>query len=285
MIRELKNISKTVSFCNEMIEDFMQNAWDYENLTKMVALSLYRDAIEGMDSLYILADHGSQNAAGVSYRHMFEIVVSLMYMIGDESKMEQRAQCYYISEQKHKITEMQKVLNSSSLTVNEKNDLREKLRIVRDSLKQPAYEDTLKEWEDTKKLKRYKKFDPKWHSLFEGPSSIVGLIDYLSKNDELLKNAFAIGGFQAFFENAYSIFSRTAHSYSSLENYLPLNTEKSNLIAVNLRPLRITTEEVLKGPFRIADSVGIILIVTVVFILRFYPEYKEKFIAFAGDLA
>ncbi|MGE8015293.1 hypothetical protein ACWKTX_19585 [Bacillus thuringiensis] len=45
---------------------------------------------------------------------------------------------------------MQKVLNGSSLTVNEKNDLKEKLRIVRDSSKQPAYEDTLKEWEDTK---------------------------------------------------------------------------------------------------------------------------------------
>lgn len=151
MIRELEKISKTIVFCDETIENFIINAWDHENLTKIVALSLYRDAVEGLDSLYILADHGSQNAAGVSYRHMFEVVLSLMYIMSDENKMKERAQSYYVSEQKFKINDIQKTLNNPNLSINEKQKLTATLQVVKNSLMQPFIQNTLKEWEKQKK--------------------------------------------------------------------------------------------------------------------------------------
>lgn len=282
MIRELEKISKTIVFCDETIENFIINAWDHENLTKIVALSLYRDAVEGLDSLYILADHGSQNAAGVSYRHMFEVVLSLMYIMSDENKMKERAQSYYVSEQKFKINDIQKTLNNPNLSINEKQKLTATLQVVKNSLMQPFIQNTLKEWE--KQKKKNSNYDPKWHMLFKGPKSVVQLVKYLNKNDDLLKKAEAIEGFPDFFKNAYSVFSRTTHSYSSLDNYLPVNTTTDALIPVSLRPLRIRTEDVLQGHFQIAGSITILLMATCVFLMRFYPDYLEKYVEFMKSL-
>ncbi|MEX3743539.1 DUF5677 domain-containing protein [Lysinibacillus xylanilyticus] len=278
-IMKLEEMSKLILFGNDLVSDFTtSDRWEVDNVTKFVVISLYRDSIESLDALYILTDHGSQNAAGVSYRHMYEIVLSLLYILNDEKKMKQRAESYYVGMQQFKIIELKKMLKNNNLSKDEKFNLNHQLAIIENSLKQEIIKDTLKEWNKAKR--KNNSYEPKWHSLFGGPNTINKLIKDLKENSDILKVLFEVDGFKNFFESAYSFFSRTAHSYNSLDNFIPLNSDGS---LVTLRPLRIPTKDVLEGPFRISESIGIIMIASALFILRIFPEYKGKYLTFANE--
>lgn len=87
-----------------------------------------------------------------------------------------------------------------------------------------------------------------WHSLFNGPESIVKLAKLMQQQDTLL-GLITPKEYKRFHEISYSILSREVHSYAALDKYKMVDDDPTKL---QLDPVRTTTQAVMEGSYRIA---------------------------------
>ncbi|MEA1009136.1 hypothetical protein U2H24_05245 [Bacillus cereus] len=74
---------------------------------------------------------------------------------------------------------------------------------ITEILNNPLLKNTIKEWEDTK-TNSERKYNPKWYSLYNGPTSIKALSNKLMQNESLVYKM-------------YGSFSQEAHGYKALD--------------------------------------------------------------------
>ncbi|OME95786.1 hypothetical protein BK124_18965 [Paenibacillus amylolyticus] len=275
-----KLLSETIQFSDQLLIDYMNHNLEGKKMEipQLVITTLYRSAIEYLDAIYVLADHGLEGPASTSMRSFLEVMFSLSYIVYQQDKVEQRAKAYYVGFQMQTKKDMSDRLNNfkSILTTEEEVKIKRTLSIVQKSLNRNEIKDIIKEWKRTKNASgNY--FDPKWHSLFNGPESIVKLAKLMQQQDTILELITA-KEYKRFHEISYSILSREAHSYAALDKYKMVDDDPTKL---QLAPVRTTTQAVMEGSYRISNSISLMLQLNVTLVMTVFPQYKEKLVDFS----
>ncbi len=202
---------------NKINEESIINDYD------VIVLSLYRKVLEQLDGLFLLIEHESKSGSVILLRSLFETSASLIYILKDKEKVEQRAHCYYVSYSIEEITFSRKVIAQK---VYDEFATEERFKRSIDSHTKNLngkYKEVYQEWLKVQSnLERNKSkkglIHPKWYSLYDGPITLKKL----SKKINLL----------GVYDKIYSIYSLEVHGFSTLSDlrrtkdgylkYLPL---------------------------------------------------------------
>lgn len=181
MDKKLNDLSKCIQFSL----DVMNKLEVRKELTieQKILLSIYRKLIEQIDGNFILADHQLRSPSIVMTRSALETYLSLKYILQVKKFIKDRALCYYVGYLKNQKIVYNKMLSHPSTKATFSTEsFKNKVDNIDQLLKSPNFKRILKQWEVTKRFLN-KKFnnthEPKWYSLFRGPTSIKVLVDRL----------------------------------------------------------------------------------------------------------
>ncbi|WP_018768073.1 DUF5677 domain-containing protein [Bacillus sp. 105MF] len=200
----LEILSKSIQFGEVFLKD-LEKRTDLE-LEHKIIIALYRKLLEQADASYVLADHDLEGPLTVMKRAIFETYLSLRYILQEEELIISRAYSYYVGFLIDSKSDGEEWLSQSKIDISDLN-LEHKLNGISEILNNPILKNTIREWEDTKtKLeKRFRrKYNPKWYSLYNGPTSIRVLSNKLMQNESLVYKM-------------YGSFSQEAHGYTALD--------------------------------------------------------------------
>ncbi|PGM07268.1 hypothetical protein CN935_20310 [Bacillus cereus] len=203
MERELKKLEKTVEFGTYILHE-LKTQNDLE-LKHKVLISIYRKLLEQTYGGYTLAINELVGPLKIMNRAVFETYLALKYILQKEELTEIRAYSYYIGFLKDveaKYNDWKE--HNQFLPPNEsfKKDVEKAQEGLSNILNNPILEDVLIEWEKTRE-KSKREYNPKWHSLYNGPRTINRLAMDLMQEDDLVNTY-------------YGALSHEAHGYASL---------------------------------------------------------------------
>ncbi|BCC13992.1 hypothetical protein BC30048_4419 [Bacillus cereus] len=203
MSKQLEDLSRSINFS----VDLMHKLEVRDNLTieQKIILSIYRKLIEQIDGNFILADHQSRSPSIVMIRSALETYLSLKYITQQKKFIRDRSLCYYVGYLKNQKIVYTNILKNPPKRVTFSNEnFEDKIIKIDQLLKSPVFKKVLIQWEITKNNlnKKFKNnHEPKWYSLFNGPTSIKQLVNKL--NDTKIYNY-------------YEVLSLEAHGYEAL---------------------------------------------------------------------
>ncbi|PFP97667.1 hypothetical protein COK06_13070 [Bacillus cereus] len=257
MNSHLEVLSKSVRFGEETLKNMERKKG--LPIEHKIIIALYRKLLEQVDGNYILADHELEGPARVLLRSTMETFLSLMYIIQEKRRIQDRAFSYYVGFLKAEL----KIANDplifdDSIELEDKKYSELDIKEIESILNQKQFKKVLNEWERNNEKTRYQ---PKWYSLFKGPTSVNGIVKKLADKDmDLL----------------YGLLSMEAHGYQALS-------------AVKHRDL--TNEDFALQPIRnnIADETikltrVLLTSVTMRIINLIAPEYNPDLIKFAKEI-
>lgn len=178
-----------------------------EDLTieQKIILSIYRKLIEQIEGNLILADQNLKSPSIVMVRSALETYLSLKYITQRKKFIKDRAISYYLGYLKNQKNEYYKILENPPTYVQFPNEqYREKIVKIDQLLQSPIFKKTLHQWAITKNTlnKKFKNnHEPKWYSLFKGPTSIKQLVNELNSKT---------------IYRYYELLSLEAHGYEAL---------------------------------------------------------------------
>ncbi|MCH5460923.1 DUF5677 domain-containing protein [Bacillus cereus] len=260
MTNQLEVLSKCIQFGDEMLEK-LKNKPNLP-LEHKVIISLYRKLIEQLDGNYALADHELPGPTKVMIRSAFETYLSIKYIIKDKKFIKDRALCYYICYGKSQISVANQLISDPIEGVNIE-DLKESIKKYEQLLKEPVLKKVSTEWDRTKnEVSKYKKFDPPWYALFDGPTSIKQLLEEIEDNDDY---------------RFYSALSQEAHGYQAINGLI--NTDIINE-PFELKPIRCAVSGDLQ------EHLARALCTTISFLIikLIAPEYEQEVLVFAKEI-
>lgn len=178
-----------------------------EDLTieQKIILSIYRKLIEQIEGNLILADQKLKSPSVVMVRSALETYLSLKYITQRKKFIKDRAISYYLGYLKNQKNVYNKILENPPIYVQFPNEqYREKIVKIDQLLQSPIFKKTLNQWAITKNTlnKKFKNnHEPKWYSLFKGPTSIKQLVNELNSKT---------------IYRYYELLSLEAHGYEAL---------------------------------------------------------------------
>jgi len=280
----LNDLSTVIQFGDEMLNSYLENKGMGMDITNLVVVGLYRKCIELTDSIYVLADHGLLGPASTCYRSLIEAVLGITYIINDKQFTKHRAYAYYVGANIQTKIDLTASLSKDDLTSEDRTKIQEELNIVINNLNatDSDVQSTLGEWNTTKRNLRIR-YEPKWHSLYNGPKTIIALAKYMQNNDtflQLLKSNSE--SYNDIYEVMYSILSREAHGYDVLNTFD--SPDPNNRKLLNLKPIRTSTQEVLYGQFKLGGAGGFLLHVTSMFVKNLYSEFSSRLLEYSQNV-
>ena len=247
----LNTLSKAIVFGQELLEEIVTK--EKMELEQLVIISLYRKLLEQLDGAFILADHKSDSALKVIIRSSLETYLALSYILQKKKFIKDRAVSYYIgyiiSQKKSAEFGLQNLDRGFPKEIMEAE-----LKRANEVLRKDEYKRILDKWEEAKKKSRYN-FEPKWYSLFNGPTSIKQLIKTLEKDDEQYR--------------LYGLLSTEAHGYQALN---AIYSEEKSLLLKPLRGGIAESTENLARAFCTTSTKNIVA--------NIFPSYEKKVSAF-----
>lgn len=238
----LKNLSYSINFSEQLIRKLEQKS-DLK-LEEKIVITLYHQLLEQIDASFILMDHNSENPAKIMLRAAYETYISICYILKDPTLLQQRAFSYYISFIKDQLKKVEE--NGTA------EELSDTIQECSEILNSDIFVEVLAEWECKKGNSEY---NPKWHSLFNGPRNIKKLVeDIVDDNPDIYKY--------------YGILSQDAHGYQALNasNYIDFITEP-----LIIKPIRKEIMEDDNIEIARAFCVG----GTTLLISRMFPEFRD----------
>ncbi|TXR94740.1 hypothetical protein DN390_23940 [Bacillus sp. SH7-1] len=253
----LEVLSKSIQFGEETLKKIeRKNGLEIEH---KIILSLYRKLLEQVDGIYILADHKLEGPGRILIRSAMETVLALKYILQEKKWIQDRAFSYYVCFLK---SELQIAKDSLELNFNDEPINKKELELnIKESeliLNQGRFNKVLNEWERTNKKSKY---EPKWHSLFNGPTSIKKLVDKVADDEISL---------------LYGLLSMEAHGYHSLSASNNKDLTKDDFA---LKPLRNgISDEMVKYTRTLLTGI------TMKMIKLIAPECNPDLIIFAKEI-
>lgn len=253
----LEVLSKSIQFGDETLKN-MERKKELPIEHKII-IALYRKLLEQVDGNYILADHELEGPARVLLRSVMETFLSLMYIIQEKRRIQDRAFSYYVGFLKAEL----KIANNPLTSDNPngfKNEEDSKLDIkeIESILNNRQFKKVLNEWERTNKKTKY---EPKWYSLFNGLTSVNKLVKRIADKDMNL---------------LYGILSMEAHGYQALSAVKHRDLTNDDFA---LQPIRNNiADETIKLTRVLLTSVTIRIINLIA------PEYEPNLIKFAKEI-
>jgi hypothetical protein len=207
-------IEKNGEFLDEILEygiyilDLINN--EHKNsYSDATILFILRDILEIIDGINELFKKSCIDVSVPLLRNLFELFLSLSYIL--ETHTEKRALAYQIGHTHEKIQLYKKLENDKNLSKNiPKNiNLDSMISNLNNLLKRTEYSTIEQEYKRTKKKINNKKksrrdIEPKWYSLYNGPSNIYQLSKHLKMD--------------RYYNNLYSPWSSKVHGTSALNN-------------------------------------------------------------------
>ncbi|WP_283750632.1 DUF5677 domain-containing protein [Bacillus cereus] len=224
MDKRLINLSKSIDFSLNL----MKKLEERKNLTveQKIILSIYRKLIEQIDGNFVLADHQLKSPSIVMIRSALETYLSLKYITQHKRFIKDRAISYYVGYIiNQKIVYNNMLENPPKHVSMPEEEFKNKIVKIDQFLKSPIFNKILNQWKFTKEIQNKKfnnTYEPKWYSLFKGPTSIKMLVSRL--NDEQIYKY-------------YEILSLEAHGYESLNG---LNNDDIINKPFSFKPIRDT---------------------------------------------
>ncbi|MEB9437394.1 DUF5677 domain-containing protein [Bacillus cereus] len=203
MGKRLNNLTESINFSMNLMEELATR----EDLTmeQKVILSIYRKLIEQIDGNFILADHNLRSSSIIMTRSALETYLSLKYIVQRRAFIKDRALSYYVGYLKNQKKLYNNILSNPPKIVTLSPEVyKNKIIKIEQILELPNLEKVLNEWRITKKKLNDKfrnNYDPKWYSLFDGPTSIKKLVNELNSKQ---------------LYDYYEVLSLEAHGYESL---------------------------------------------------------------------
>ncbi|OJE37266.1 hypothetical protein BAQ49_15965 [Bacillus proteolyticus] len=253
----LEVLSKSIQFGDETLKNLERKK--ELPIEHKVIIALYRKLLEQVDGNYILADHELEGPARVLLRSAMETFLSLIYILQEKRRIQDRAFSYYVGFLKAEL----KIANNPLTTDNPngfKNEEDSKLDIkeIESILNKRQFKKVLNEWELTNKKTRY---EPKWYSLFNGPTSVNQLVNKIADKDTNL---------------LYGILSMEAHGYQALSAVKHRDLTNEDFA---LQPIRNNiTDETVKLTRVLLTSITMRIISLIA------PEYELDLIKFAKEI-
>ncbi|MGN4637233.1 DUF5677 domain-containing protein [Bacillus cereus group sp. MYBK34-1] len=182
MDKQLNDLSKSINYSLGLMGKLEVR----EDLTieQKIILSIYRKLIEQLDGNLILADQKLKSPSIVMVRSALETYLSLKYITQREKFIKDRAISYYVGYLKNQIMVYNKILKNPPTHVQFSSEqYKENIMKIEQLLQLPVFKKILNQWGITKN-KLNKKFknnhEPKWYSLYDGPTSIKQLVNKLN---------------------------------------------------------------------------------------------------------
>ncbi|WP_433775559.1 DUF5677 domain-containing protein [Bacillus wiedmannii] len=222
MDKQLINLSESIDFSL----DLMKKLGERSDLAveQKIILSIYRKLIEQIDGNFVLADHQLKSPSIVMIRSALETYLSLKYITQHKRFIKDRAISYYVGYLKNQQIVHNNMLKNPPKRVSiPKEKFENKIVKIDQLLKEPIFNNILNQWKLTKEIQNKKfnnTYEPKWYSLFKGPTSIKMLVNEL--NDEQIYKY-------------YEILSLEAHGYESLNG---LNNDDIINYPFSFKPIR-----------------------------------------------
>lgn len=253
----LEVLSKSIQFGEETLKN-LERKKGLPTEHKII-ISLYRKLLEQVDGNYILADHELEGPAKVLLRSAMETFLSLMYIIQEKRRIQDRAFSYYVGFLKAEL----KIANDL-LIPDDPSEFEDKkyskldIKEIESILNQRQFKKVLNEWEHTNKKTRY---EPKWYSLFNGPTSVNQIVKKIADKDMNL---------------LYGLLSMEAHGYQALSAVKHRDLTNDDFA---LQPIRNNiTDETIKLTRVLLTSVTMRIINFIA------PEYNPDLIKFAKEI-
>jgi hypothetical protein len=206
----------------------------------MAVLVLARHVMAQVDGVSVLVRQGCGECCGPLLRSAFEAFYGLKYIFQNESEVERRALCYLVAHYRKllaKVAELDKATpegaklrteltgeKAAALFDRDHPDLAEHVATIKANLALSVVASIDHEWIRLKATNEYKRKDPHWYSLFDGPKSF----------SELLKKKWLDQ--YAVYKILYEEWSRTVHAGDGLDRLL------SDQRGFALRPIRHPAE-------------------------------------------
>lgn len=198
---QLRNLSFCIQTGLSILKEINETEEKFDN-HDLIILSIYRKLLEQLDALYLLIDHYSESGATIILRSIFETFLSVVHILRDNTKIKERATCYYIAYVHEEMKIVNESLSGLNKTLLTKEELEMKYKQLSEVLQNDRFIDIHNEWTKHKKLKP--KLMPKWYSLFNGPSNIKKLAKIIGQEE--------------LYNHIYSVYSIEAHGYSALKD-------------------------------------------------------------------
>ncbi|MDA2146971.1 MULTISPECIES: DUF5677 domain-containing protein [unclassified Bacillus cereus group] len=173
---EIEELSKSICFAEKLLMDLCVK--DDLNLEQKIILSIYRKLIEQVDGNFVLVDHMLAGPSRVVVRSAFENLLTLKYILLEDTFIKNKALCYYVGYIKslEKMAKQFKKVPPNDMPSDYPDSILQKTsKILNDS----AFKDILNEWNRLYR-KNKSKYAPYWYSLFDGPKNIKGLVKIIN---------------------------------------------------------------------------------------------------------
>lgn len=260
MEQNLKKLNKSIVFAESILND-LKNLDDLE-LEHKIIISLYRKLLEHTCGGYISAVNNLGGPLQTMARATLETYLALKYILQEEEFVKRRAYSYYIGFLNDIQLDATNWCKHLELEETHKKNLELDIKHISAILDSQLLQEVVTEWKNTKR-ESGKSYNPKWHSLFDGPKSIQQLAKRLMEGDHFIRLY-------------YGSLSQEAHGYNSLKdtNYFHL-IEKP----LSLKPIISTISPDNFGPIRAFCMAGVAEI-----IVYFFPERRNDYLEFSKGI-
>lgn len=264
----MSSLETTILFGEQLIKDYTDNK--EMDSVGMVVLSLLRRIVELSDGVFVSAKHNLDGPASLCFRGLIESYLSFEYILLVPELIDRRALAYYIGYQNQELETAEKKLKTLNKDKDQNDDDIKYYEKIIDEykllLKRDYLSETVQEWEKVKKKinknnKRYK-INPKWYSLFNGPTSVNMLARNIAE-EKYSKKKLGI-------DVLYNYLSLSAHSYSSLDSFDIIDGK------FYLQPTRILKQNNEKS-FHMYPTIAILISTYLSFIKNKYPQYISNY--------
>ena len=254
----LHTLSDSINFAQQMLSEFAKK----ENLQveEKVILALYRKLIEQLDGNFILADHSTDSPSKVMIRAAFETYLGIKYILLEKRRFQDRAYSYYVGSLINQQNTTKELIKNPLEEIS-KEQIENTMKKVSDILGRAKYKKIVDEWERTKKTSG-RPYEPKWYSLFNGPTSVNQLLRKAGDKREVI---------------FYSLLSQESHGYQALNGVEDPDLEEP----LRLKSIRSSIED---ANFQEELARALCTSATHIIIEKLFPVQKDEFITFGKKI-
>ncbi|RCW41673.1 DUF5677 domain-containing protein [Paenibacillus prosopidis] len=213
----LHSLSRTIIYADKLLEELAEIGG--YTTKDVVIFALFRQLLDQVDGIFIGVDYNNLDLARTSLRNAFETNLAIEYIFKDPALTADRALSYKAGSINQEIDTCDYAIAEKSL---EPEIQEAELIAIRthceNELNSPDLAHISTEWNRIKATLR--RGSPKWYSLFNGPTSIFKLAQYVNLESE--------------YKTIYSGLSATAHGTTALKN-VALEQPRNNILILPLR--------------------------------------------------
>ncbi|MBY9079529.1 DUF5677 domain-containing protein [Paenibacillus sp. CGMCC 1.18879] len=167
-------LSKCISYGDFVMKGIVEQNENFTN-TELIVLSVYRNILELLDGLFLLADHNSKRSSTVVLRSLFEASANFSYLMIDPQKIKERADYYYVGYALEEIKVCKKALSLDKKGILSKKQLEQKIDdhyINLNGYQSNNYKEWLNQKNRLQAQRKNSNVHPNWYSVFNGPRSL-----------------------------------------------------------------------------------------------------------------